>query len=245
MADLSDFKFHIETDINKTDLEKKIESFQPWGHWIEFSNGVSTADYKLRTPFNKFPLRKISRCAKIVDFESYRGKKMLDIGCNVGYNSMHCEAEYDLKVTGIDFAKRNIDRANFFKKISNSSCEFLVGDAEEFRRNEEFDIIIHFGTLYHLPNPIRSIQLCYDNMRPGGTLILETQVYEREEVDQNLCYYMHGFNNDKTNFWAISPSVMKRIMENVGFVNAKELSRAEHRNSIPGMYRAQFVANKT
>ena len=34
------------------------------------------------------------------------------------------------------------------------------------------------GTLYHLPNPVLSLRTTFDNLRPGGYLALETQVYD-------------------------------------------------------------------
>ncbi len=240
----NDFKFVLETDIDKDVLIKTLRSFEPWGHLVEFTNGVSTDQFKKRTPFNSHPLRKISRSRHLIDFASLRGKKMLDIGCNVGYNSMHCERQFGMNVTGIDFANKNIERANFFKKVSNSNCEFLIGNAEEFSRPNNYDLVVHFGTLYHLPNPIKSIQLCFDNLRSGGNLILETQIFEKPDVDPNLCYYMHGFNNDVTNFWAVSPTVLTRVMTFIGFIEAKEIQRVPHKNSIEGMFRAQFIAKK-
>ena len=62
---------------------------------------------------------------------------------------------------------------------------------------------LHFGTLYHLPNPVLSLQTTFDNLRSGGYLALETQVYDHPQ-DPNICYFMHMQNNDKTNFWALS-----------------------------------------
>jgi hypothetical protein len=33
-------------------------------------------------------------------------------------------------------------------------AEFLLDSAEIFSRHKEFDVVLHFGTLYHLPNPL-------------------------------------------------------------------------------------------
>jgi hypothetical protein len=41
----------------------------------------------------------------------------------------------------------------FWPCLAGASCEFEVGSAETFSRPSEFDVVIHFGTLYHLPSP--------------------------------------------------------------------------------------------
>jgi hypothetical protein len=53
---------------------------------------------------------------------------------------------------------------------------------------------------------------------------LETQVYDHPE-DSNICYFMHMQNNDPTNFWALSSSVLTKSLELVGFRDMRELLR--------------------
>ena len=55
---------------------------------------------------------------------------------------------------------------------SVETCRFLQDDAETFRDPEGFDLIIHFGTLYHLPDPVLALQTTLANLRPGGLLLL-------------------------------------------------------------------------
>src|ERR1700720_16816 len=61
-----------------------------------------------------------------------------------------------------------------------------------------------------------SLRTTFDNLRPGGYFALETQVYDHPE-DANICYFMHMQNNDPTNFWALSSSVLTKCLELVGF----------------------------
>lgn len=104
--------------------------------------------------------------------------------------------------------------------------------------------MLHFGTLYHLPNPVLSLQTTFDNLRPGGYLALETQVYDRPG-DPNICYFMHMQNNDPTNFWALSSSVLKKCLKLIGFQDIRELPKVVLPEGLPlHMARTILVARK-
>ena len=109
-------------------------------------------------------------------------------------------------------------------EIAGVNAEFLIASAETFSRPQEFDVVLHFGTLYHLANPVLSLRASFDNLRPGGYLALETQVYDHPE-DPNICYFMHMQNNDPTNFWALSTHVLKKNLELIGFSDVREVKK--------------------
>ncbi len=96
--------------------------------------------------------------------------------------------------------------------------------------------MLHFGTLYHLPNPLLSLKVTFDNLRPGGYLALETQIYDHPQ-DPNICYFMHMQNNDPTNFWALSTTVLTKCLELQGFREIRELLRV-----VPSSGLAQYMS---
>jgi len=96
--------------------------------------------------------------------------------------------------------------------------------------------VLHFGTLYHLPNPVLSLQVTFANLRPGGYLALETQVYDHPE-DPNICYFMYMQNNDETNFWALSTSVLTKCLELLGFREIQQLLKV-----VPAQGLAEHMA---
>jgi hypothetical protein len=69
---------------------------------------------------------------------------------------------------------------------------------------------------------VLSLRASFDNLRPGGYLALETQVYDHPE-DANACYFMHMQNNDATNFWALNKSALTKCLELVGFREIRQL----------------------
>jgi hypothetical protein len=81
--------------------------------------------------------------------------------------------------------------------------------------------VLHFGTLYYLPNPVPTLQITFDNLRPGGYLALETQVYDHPE-HPNICYSMHMRTMTRPT-WALSTSVMTKWLELLGFREIRDL----------------------
>ncbi len=228
---------NFDTDLAPDELRAELRKHEPWGHRIDFSNGVSTAELARRTPFSENTLQKFFTVAKRIPFDDLRGGALLDIGCNSGYNSIHAATRYGMGVTGMDVTQRHLEVSNFLAGVAGVSPEFLMDSAETFSRPGKFDVVLHFGTLYHLPNPLLSLQTTLANLKPGGWLALETQSYDNPS-DPELCHYMHGYNNDTTNFWAISEHVLTKYLEFIGFIEVETLMRVavpvfgEHMNRV-------------
>ena len=212
----------LQTSLTPEQLRDRLTQWEPWSIRVDFSNGVSTKDFKRRSPFDADPLNKFGVVEAAIPFAELSGGRMLDIGCNAGYNSINAAVKYGTRCTGIDIVPRHIEISRFFSKLAGVNAEFLIASAETFSRPKEFDVVLHFGTLYHLPNPVLSLRATFDNLRPGGYLALETQVYDHPE-DPNICYFLHMQNNDRTNFWALSTSVLTKCLELVGFRDIREL----------------------
>jgi 2-polyprenyl-3-methyl-5-hydroxy-6-metoxy-1,4-benzoquinol methylase len=226
----------LRTSHTAEELRDRLRHWEPWSIRVDFSNGVSTKDFGRLTPFNEHPLSKFSLVEATIPFAEISGGRMLDIGCNAGYNSIHAALKYGTRCTGIDVVPGYIETARFFSELAGVDAQFYIASAETFSRPEEFDVVLHFGTLYHLPNPVLSLRASFDNLRPSGYLALETQVYDHPE-DPNICYFMHMQNNDATNFWALSSSVLTKCLELVGFRDIRELLKV-----VPKEGLAQYMA---
>ena len=234
----------LDTTLAPEALSEKLRLWEPWAIRVDFSNGISTKDFQRRIPFNEQPLNKFSLVEAVIPFAEISGGRMLDIGCNAGYNCIHAAKKYGLSCTGIDVVPRFIESARFLVAAAGINTELFIASAETFSRPEKFDVALHFGTLYHLPNPVLSLRTTFDNLRPGGYLALETQVYDHPE-DANICFFMHMQNNDSTNFWALSSSVLTKCLELVGFREIRQLLKVLPTEGLtPHMARAILVARK-
>jgi 2-polyprenyl-3-methyl-5-hydroxy-6-metoxy-1,4-benzoquinol methylase len=233
----------LHATLTSEELSEKLRRWEPWGHRIDFDNGVSTKDFKRRVPFSDHPLNKFSLIETAIPFREIPDARVLDIGCCAGYNAIHAAMKYGARCTGIDVVPEQVEIACFLSEVAGINAQFLIASAETFSRPGEFDVVLHFGTLYHLPNPVLSLRTTFDNLRPGGYLALETQVYDHPE-DANICYFMHLQNNDVTNFWALSRSVLTKCLELVGFREIRQLKLVSVTGLTNHMARIILVARK-
>lgn len=241
MKDL--FTLSLSTQLSHEDLEKRLVKYEPWGHRVDFSNGVSTSNLRKRTPFSHNTIQKIKTVEKYIPLQEMASGTVLDIGCNSGHNSIYLASKYNMTPTGIDVETRHIEVSNFLSEIANINSNYLLGNAETYCIEDNFDLVLHFGTLYHLPNPLLSLQTTYKNLKRGGYLALETQVYDHPE-DENICYFMHMHNNDKTNFWALSTQVLKKYLKLIGFYDIQEILKVSPDILEDNMSRIIMVAKK-
>ena len=120
-------------------------------------------------------------------------KSSLDVGCGVGYFSKFLREE-GFNVTAFDVREDNIVEAK--KRVKN--VEFFVDDIEDLINIKgDFDLVLCFGLLYHLENPLKALRnlvkltkkyLIIESMiapdnRPAALLVKEEQ-----ELDQSKNY---------------------------------------------------------
>lgn len=92
----------------------------------------------------------------------FDGKRILDVGCNDGWFSFEY-AKLGADVTGVDARDEAIRRANLIKSHFGAKASFLIGDLEdrafvEKQLSEPFDVVLFYGILYHLTDPINVLK---------------------------------------------------------------------------------------
>jgi len=196
----------IDASVDAEEVRRTLKAHEPWRHKIDFVDGVSTADFQTFTPFNRHPSSKIQVAERHVgSLSGY--KRALDVGCNAGYNSLYLAARYGMQVVGFDWSPRHVQVSQELARLAGvSGCRFVQGDAETFRDPEGFDLIIHFGTLYHLKNPVRAIENALANLRPGGLMLMESEIHGGSRY--RGAEFIHGSHGDKTNWWALGPKTI-------------------------------------
>jgi SAM-dependent methyltransferase len=103
-------------------------------------------------------------------------RNALDIGCGVGYFSAMLR-DLQFQVTAVDARSENIAEA----QKRHPGINFRVADAEDLGPASlgVFDLVLCFGLLYHLENPLRGMR----NWRAltGKLLLLESMMVEDEQ----------------------------------------------------------------
>jgi len=126
---------------------------------------------------DQYHFEKLHHLLRLVDFDGWRGKQVLEVGCGAGVDLARF-ARGGADVTGVDVAASAIAlaRANFDQQQLRGRLE--VGDAEHLPfADATFDLVYAHGVVQYTANPQALVDECYRVLQPGGTAIF--QVYNR------------------------------------------------------------------
>lgn len=88
-------------------------------------------------------------------FDIWKGKKVLEIGCGIGTDSVNfARAGADLTV--VEFSDKSLDICKKRFRLYSLTAKFYFGNAEElssFLPPEKYDLIYSFGVIHHTPHP--------------------------------------------------------------------------------------------
>src|SRR3989440_4482328 len=115
------------------------------------------------------------------EFERWRGKRVLEIGCGIGTDTVNF-ARNGAQVTSVDLSEKSMEIAQQRVRVYGlqDQVKFYLGNAEElssFVPVEPYDLIYSFGVIHHTPNPERVLAQMQRYARPGTTA--KIMVYHR------------------------------------------------------------------
>lgn len=114
---------------------------------------------------------------------SLAGKRVLDVGCANGYYMFRATSQRPELVVGFDPSERNYLQFEFVQSfVRHENLSFKMLGVEHCHLFPEFfDVAMCMGVIYHQRNPLAAIEQLRSALRPGGLLLLETQVIPGEE----------------------------------------------------------------
>ncbi len=116
-----------------------------------------------------------------------RGKSVLDVACGSGYGAAMLKEAGASKVIGVDISQEVIEYAR--ARFNGKGVDFVVGNAEDLSLYRDFDAVVSFETIEHLPHPETFLAEITRSLSPQGTLIISTPQRERgtlHDKPQNL-----------------------------------------------------------
>jgi SAM-dependent methyltransferase len=121
---------------------------------------------------------KLRYLPQLVDFPSYTGKRLLEVGCGIGTDLVRFAAG-GARVTGIDLAQTAIDLArNNFALHGLDAEELRVANGEALPYpDQSFDVVYGHGVVQYTADAAQLIRECHRVLTPGGTGIF--MVYNR------------------------------------------------------------------
>lgn len=134
------------------------------------------ADYR----YNKYPYA-YSHIPRVVGFEKWKGKRVLEIGCGVG-TDLSQFAKHGAIVTGIDLTQAGIELAKKRFEVLRLEGDLKVADAENLPFEDGyFDLVYSFGVLHHTPDTQKAINEAYRVLKPNGKAIV--MLYHKRSLE--------------------------------------------------------------
>jgi len=164
-------------------VEEALRQLHPWrkGPWWLHSIHVDTewrSDWKWQRLKPHLP--------------NLKGQRILDVGCGNGYYGWQMLNAGAESVIGIDptvlfvfqHAAMNVLLAPLYPERSNCVLPLRLEDIPpaDANQNRPFDTVFSMGVLYHRRDHLAHLRELRDQLRPGGTLVLETLVCETEDL---------------------------------------------------------------
>lgn len=155
-------------------------------YWDEFpcnlsysKNQIGTREYFDEVEKQKYLTE--PHILKFAEFEKWRGKKVLEIGCGIGTDTINF-AKAGAQVTATDISEQSLNIARQRAKVYglDNKIKFYCGNAEELSKFiplEPYDLIYSFGVIHHTPHPDKVIKEVHKYTN-SGTMI-KIMVYHR------------------------------------------------------------------
>jgi len=106
--------------------------------------------------------------SSLVDYESLKGKKVLDIACGSGWSTEQF-IRAGAEVTAIDITEKAIELTQKRLDLYGLMAEVLVDDAQNLSfPDNHFDYVLAWGCLMHMPETEKAIGEIYRVLKPGG-----------------------------------------------------------------------------
>jgi len=175
---------------NNAEMIEKIGAY-----WNERIHDLEIVKHEIGTPgffedLAEYRFDKLNYLPQVVDFASFNGKKVLEIGCGAGIDAV-LFAEKRADFTGIDLSKTAIDLAkkNFELRQLNGTFKVMNGEALEYEDNY-FDVVYVHGVLQYTADPGKMAAEALRVLKPGGQFI-------------GMVYNRHGWLNVMSRFFKV------------------------------------------
>ena len=151
-------------------------------YWDEHIHDLAITTHPVGTPgffrqLDDYRYAKLNYLPRLVDFSSYRGKRLLEVGCGAGIDLVRF-ARAGAIVTGIDLSKTAIDlaRKNIEQNGLSADLQVMNGESMQFPDNS-FDLVYAHGVLQYTANAEKMVAEIHRVLKPGGEAIV--MVYNR------------------------------------------------------------------
>jgi 2-polyprenyl-3-methyl-5-hydroxy-6-metoxy-1,4-benzoquinol methylase len=148
---------------------------------------------------------------RLFDYPSYRGKRVLEIGCGMGCMAMNW-AQQGAQVTAVDLNPVAVQQTGRRFELFGLNGEIREVDGERLPFPEgTFDYVYSWGVLHHTPGTRDAIREIHRVLKPGGHT--GVMLYNRESLLYRIVVrWQEGFVNLERR-WLDEPSLASRYAD--------------------------------
>lgn len=158
--------------MNHPDLISRIAAY-----WDEHIHDLTIATHPVGTTrffqqLDEYRYDKLNYLPRLVDFDAYKGKNLLEVGCGAGIDLVRF-ARGGAIITGIDLSKTAIDlaRKNIEQSGQRADLHVMNGECMQFADNS-FDVAYAHGVLQYTADTGKMIAEIHRVLKPGGEAIM-------------------------------------------------------------------------
>jgi tRNA (mo5U34)-methyltransferase len=200
---------------------KKIEEIE-WWHQVPLKDGRVTPGLS--------PVYLMEK-EYLFDQINFKDSSVIDIGCWDGYFSFKAEARGAKEVIAFDdpsFRWGGLDGFNFLHHHFNSRAKWVKGTIFNPPKRQ-FDIVLCYGVLYHLNDPLTAATNCFQMSK--DLVCFEGLIFEAD-LPSLLLIPPGTCNGDMTNIYTMSTGYLKTVAELNGFKLTHHCQYSKHRGSL-------------
>ena len=182
-----------------------------------------------------------SHIPRFAEFDRWRGKKVLEIGCGIGTDTISF-ARAGAQVTAVDLTEKSLAVARQRAQVFGleDRVRFYQADAEKLSESvpvEKYDLIYSFGVIHHTPHPENVIAQIRRYAKPGSTV--KVMVYYRWSWKVLWILFAYG----KGQFWKLDRLIADYSEAQTGCPVTYSYSRKSGRRLLEGQgFRVTDVA---
>ena len=192
------------------------------------TKAVGTEEY-----FNEVERRKYAvepHIPGFAQFERWRGKKVLEIGCGIGTDTMNF-ARHGAQVTAVDLSDNSLSVARRRAEVFGleDRVRFIQADAELLSDSvpvESYDLVYSFGVIHHTPHPERVLDQIRLYLKQGTTV--KIMVYHR--WSWKVLWILLGYGKGK--FWRLDRLIAENSEAQTGCPVTYAYSRSQGRRLL-------------
>jgi SAM-dependent methyltransferase len=151
-------------------------------YWNQHIHDLEITTHPVGTPgffadLDQYHFEKLHHLLKLVDFNGYRGRRVLEVGCGAGTDLVRF-AQGGAVVTGVDLSPSAIAlaRQNFAQHGLEADLREADGEHLPFPDNS-FDLVYAHGVVQYTSHDRRLVEECRRVLAPGRQAVF--QVYNR------------------------------------------------------------------